>query len=255
MKYLAYLALLAGWLVFCYWLYAKELYPRFHPPKEKSWPLVDPDLKLPLAFHWGSEVPIAGQGYENWSRRLQEADSLQHFIVFKSYFFRDEAGSEDEGKQLAKKRIDQIIQFAGLHSERIMTEIHPGSVVSDARQKPFEAVHFEILDPGSVWNEERDTLEVCFPIKDSLKLPELLINKTDRWIEGNFDKINKHIVVMGTADGTGISESADMAWERADYLKKRMLRKGWSEENIVLNTGQRNMTNPIRNRCVMLFFE
>ena len=255
MKYLAYIALLAGWLIFCYWLYAKELYPRFHPPKEKSWPILDPDLNLPLAFYWGSKEAVAGQGFEEWERKLLEADSLQHFIIFKSHFFRDEAKSVEEGKLLAKKRVDQIIRFANLDSEKVMTEIHAVSVSSDARHKPTESVQYEIVDKGFVRKMQHDTLEICFPIKDSIQLPAALLNEVDRWIDGNFDKINNHVVVTGTADGTGISESADMAWERANLIKERLLRKGWADEKIALNTGQRNLEIPIRNRCVMMFFE
>lgn len=254
-KYLAYIALLAGWLIFCYWLYAKEIYPRFHPPQGTPWPVYDDELKLPVAYSWGSDIPIAGEGFSDWIRSLQTADSTQNIIVFKSYFFRDEAESINAGRMLGKSRVDRIIYFAGIDRKKILTEISPGEVSFDAHSQPFEAVKAEIFKKDEVLSTHLDTLEICFPLKDSILLPAHLWSQIEHWIEGNDDKKDDNIQLVGTADGSGISEATDIAWERAYLLRQRLLKKGWAEENIIITTGQRSHENAIRNRCVIIFFE
>ena len=254
-KYLAYLALLAGWLVFCYWLYAKEIYPLLHPPSGTAWPIFDPTVKLPLAFSWGSEIPIAGEGFDQWLRNIQVADSIGDISVFTSYFFRDERNSLKAGKSLAKKRIDRIIRYAEISGQTHMVEILPANLSSDVRSKPFAAIHHEAIPQGDLFLSSPDTLEICFPLKDSLSLPPRLLQNMERWLQGNTLDQGERMVFVGTADGTGISESADMAWERANWVKGLVQRRGIPDDKMIISTGQRNLSKAVRNRCVIMYYE
>jgi hypothetical protein len=254
-KYLAYIALLAGWLIFCYWLYAKEIYPRLHEPKGLKWPVFDQQLDMPLAFLWGSDIPHAGAGFENWVDTLKKIDSAQHFLIFRSSYFRDEAGSIEKGKELARKRVDRMVEYLGLSKNRIMIEVIPADIKADARSHPIESVTYDVMSIHDIMNLTSDTLEVCFPLRDSLGLPYQVVESLDEWLEKRSDKKSDTIYLIGIADGSGISESADIAWERANSIKKKVLQHGWDENMIRMNTGQRNQSNAVRNRCVVIYFE
>jgi len=254
-KYLAYIALLAGWLIFCYWLYAKEIYPRLHEPKGLKWPVIDDGLNMPLAFIWGSDIPYAGDGFENWVDTLKKIDSAQNFLVFHSYYFRDEAGSIEKGKELARKRVTRMIEYLGLSKERIMVEIIPEDIKADVRSQPFKALTYDVMAIEDVLNGSSDTMEVCFPIRDSLGLPQQVLISLDKWLEKRSAQKNDTIYLIGIADGSGISESADIAWERANAIREKVLLHGWNENMIRMNTGQRNQLNAVRNRCVVIYFE
>lgn len=254
-KYLAYIALLAGWLIFCYWLYAKEIYPRLHEPTGLKWPVLDHDLDMPLAFKWGSDIPHAGEGFENWVDTLKMIDSAQNFLIFHSYYFRDEAGSIEKGKELARKRVARMVEYLGLSKERIMVEIIPEDIKADVRSQPFKAVTYDVMAIHDVLNSSADTIEVCFPLKDSFGLPHQVMKSLDEWLEKRSDNRTDTIYLIGIADGTGISESADIAWERANAIREKVLQHGWNETMIRMNTGQRNQSNTVHNRCVVVYFE
>lgn len=254
-KYLAYIALLAGWLIFCYWLYAQEIYPRLHPPTGLKWPVFEEDLELPLAFTWGSDVPHAGKGFVEWMDTLKQMDTLGNFLVFRSYYFRDEAESIEKGKQLAQRRVEKMIRYLDLSKERIVVEVLPGEITADMRIHPFQALNYEVLEAGEVMSASSDTIEMCYPLKDSFILPDQVLFTLDGWLKNRTDKMNDTIHLIGTADGTGISESADVAWERVLVVRNRLVANGWNDQLISVNTGQRNHDNAIRNRCVVVYFE
>lgn len=254
-RYLAYFALLAGWLVFCYWLYARELYPRFHREEGAAWPVFDEDLKVPLAFNWGSDIPLAGDGFVEWTNELKKKDSLGNIILLRAYYFRDEAESLEKGKQLGSQRAKRMVEYLDLSEERTMIEIIPRELNADVRSNPFEAVSYEGLDSNDVITTIADTFEICFPLKDSIKLTPYLNKRLNEWLAIFPEKKDSTAFLLGTADGTGISESADMAWERAMLIRKILIKNGWQRERISINTTQRNFLEPIRNRCVVLYFE
>ena len=254
-KYLAYIALLAGWLVFCYWLYAKEIYPRFHQAQGTPWPVFDKELMMPLAFTWGSDIPHAGKGFEEWMHHIHIADSTGQILVLKGYYFRDEMNSLEKGKQLARERIDRMIEYLALNRERLVLEILPGEIISDVRSRPFKAFDVEAFPVESIIRSAMDTLEVCFPIRDSFSLPSYVRDSLDDWIERHSARKDDTTYLVGIADATGIAESADVAWERAATIKKRLHQKGWNEDLIRISTGQRNLEQYVKNRCVILYFE
>lgn len=254
-KYLAYIALLAGWLIFCYLLYAKEIYPRLHPPSGSKWPVIEEDLEIPLAFIWGSDIPHAGKGFIEWTDSLKQMDTLRNYLILRSYYFRDEAESIEKGKQLAYRRAEKIIRYLDLSKERIMIEILPEEITADMRTHPFEAIRYEVLVPGDVISVSSDTIEICYPLKDSFNLPGQVLHTLDGWLKRRADKMNDTIHLIGTADGTGISESADVAWERVLVVRNRVLENGWNDQMISVSTGQRNHESAIRNRCVVIYFE
>lgn len=66
---------------------------------------------------------------------------------------------------------------------------------------------------------------------------------------------SRNLQIVGTADGSGIAEPADLAMDRALEIKQMILNKGWKEEQLILSTGQRNHPLTLRNRCVVLYFE
>jgi hypothetical protein len=151
--------------------------------------------------------------------------------------------------------VKRMIKYLGLTKDRVMIEIFPVDVTADVRSHPFESLTFEKVFARDVLKLSKDTMEVCFPLKDSFALPQFLVNSVDEWLTEHSEKKGDTVYVTGTADGTGISESADVAWERAMIFKKRLIRNGWNEDLIKIQTGQRDLSNPIRNRCVMMYFE
>jgi len=254
-KYLAYLALLAGWIGFCYWLYAKELFPRYHGLQETTWPIHMQDLKFPLAFNWGSDIPLAGEGYKEWVDEVEKVDSVEEVLIIKGFYFRDEEGSILLGEALGRRRVDHILKSIEVSRDRIMVQMLPQEINADVRSNPFEAIGVERIALADVLQLSGDTIELCFPIKDSLNLPPLLLNRLDAWLSMQSDHIEGQSFIVGIADGSGIAESADMALERAIVIQKRLMNNGWKEDQINLSTGQRNNPLAIRNRCVIVYFE
>jgi len=252
-KYWAYLALLAGWIVFCYWLYAKEVFPRFHGLQETTGPQHVKDLNLPLAFTWGSDVPLAGKGYSAWLKDLAKVDSIEEIMIVKGYYFRDEQESIQQGEALAKRRADRVLDLDGLSRDHSLVLAMPQEINADVRTNPFEAIGIERIALSDVLRIAGDTIELCFPIKDSLVLPLYLLNRFDAWLGNNSEQPETQVYVVGIADGSGIAEPTDMAMERALVIQQQMIKTGWDEERIHLSTGQRSNPNSIRNRCVIVY--
>lgn len=254
-KYLVYITVLAAWLCFCYWLYAKQIFPNIHASAGTAWPVFDEDLDLPLAFEWGSDIPHAGKGFEDWMKNIKRADSLGNIIIMKGYYYRDEASTIEKGRLLAKKRADRMVKYLELPHDYTLIEIIPGQISSDVRSHPFKAIDFEDIRIADMIISSTDTIEICYPFKDSIRLAQIEIQRVSGWLQKHIGRKGEKIHIVGTADGTGISESSDIAWERALAVKKIILQNGWEEYQINLSTGQRNHPEPIRNRCVIIYFE
>jgi len=255
-KYIAYLVLLTGWICFCYWLYAKELLPRFlGTQKDSPWPIHVEDLKYPLAFNWGSAIPIAGEGYEEWVRDIENIDSTVDVIFIKGYYFRDEQGSMPLDESLAHQRVNNLLTLINVPQERIMVQVLPQEINADVRSIPFEAIGVERIALKNILRTSGDTIELCFPIKDSLLLPPLLLNRLEAYLDKYADRQDSLTSIVGIADGSGIAESADVALDRAIIVQRVLIDKGWKGDRIRLSTGQRSNAQTIRNRCVIIYFE
>jgi hypothetical protein len=100
-----------------------------------------------------------------------------------------------------------------------------------------------------------DTAQLCFPLADSMLLPLYSLEKFDQWRMGAAASDTSRVYLIGTADGSGIAESSDMAIERAEYIKERLISQGRKAETIVLSSGQRNNPHTLLNRCVLVYFE
>ena len=148
-----------------------------------------------------------------------------------------------------------MARYFGLDSTRTVIEILPIEISSDARSAPIEAFSYETFGEEDLMSENFDTMEVCFPVRDSFKLPSVIVDKLNTWMKEQVTKQASIVHVTGTANGTGITESSDVAFERAEVVKDQFLKIGWSEENIQVSTGQRSLPQAIRNQCVLIYFE
>lgn len=254
-KYLAYLALLAGWIGFCYWLYAKELFPRFHGTKDPVGITRIKDLKYPLAFKWASAIPLAGEGYEDWANDFDQVDSSTGGMIITGYYFRDEKESLAQDEALAHQRVKNMLKLMKVPGEMIVVQVLPQEINADVRSYPFEAIGMERIALSNLLQIAGDTIEVCFPIKDSLILPPLVLNRLNAWLDQHADRQDSLTNIVGIADGGGIAESADIALDRAIAVQQVLVEKGWSVEHIHLSTGQRSSLHEIRNRCVIIYFK
>lgn len=254
-RYLAYIALLAGWLFFCYWLYARELYPRFHPVEGTTWPVFDENLKMPFAFTWRSDIPLAGKGFEEWTNGIKNVDSSGNILIIRGFYFRDEAETLEKGKKLGLRRARRLIEYLQLSENKTMTEVLPHELDADARATPFEAIDYEELFFNDLLKSSMDTMDICFPLKDSFELPFILDEQLNTWIKSHVTEKESMTYVIGTADGSGIAEAADVAWERALVVKKKLIANGWEDDKINISTGQRSSTQSVSNRCVVIYFE
>lgn len=254
-KYIAYLALLAGWIVFCYWLYAKELFPRFHGRKETTGIKRIKDLKSPIAFKWASDIPLAGEGYEDWLNDIQHADSATGALIITGYYFLDEQDSIPLDEALAHQRVQNILKLVKVPGDLVMVRVLPKEIDADVRSNPFEAIGLERIAMSNLLRIAGDTIEMCFPIKDSLILPPLVLNRLDAWLDAHADRKDSLTYIVGIADGGGIAESADVALDRAIVVQRILVAKGWKAEQIHLSTGQRSSPYALRNRCVIIHFE
>lgn len=249
------MALLAGWICFCYWLYVEGIAPRLLGSREKSWPAYSTDIPFPLAFNWASDIPLAGLGYGDYKTQFADLDSTDEILIITGFYFRDEAATIEELQDLGKRRINAMLDYHYVSKDRMMTQLSVQEISADVRSNPFEAVRFERIPVADVLSASGDTLEICFPLKDSLVVPQVVTDRVIRW----FDKASNHkesvVHVVGTADGSGIAEPADIALDRAMIIKKIILSVGWKEEQIQLSTGQRNHPLALQNRCVVIYFE
>jgi len=254
-KYLAYLALLAGWIIFCYWLYARELLPRFQGLKGTPGITYVKDLNLPLAFTWGSDVPLAGKGFSEWESDIKKADSLGKVLILTGYYFLDEQPSILLSEALAKNRVKNIVNSMQIDSNRILIRVLAKEINADVKSSPFEAIGIEQMPLNDVLRLAGDTIELCFPLKDSFNLPPFLVNQLNAWLSSHSDRKDDEWFIVGIADGSGIAESADMALDRAEVIQNILIQQGVKNEHIHLSTGQRINPNTIRNRCVIVYIE
>ncbi len=254
-KYLAYIALLAGWICFCYWLYAERISPRIHSHQEKSWPEVVEDLPYPLAYKWMSDVPYAGIDFGSLKESFHDLDSTDEIVIIHGYYFRDEANDIQSLEALGRSRINYALSYLDIDRKRVVTEISVHEITADVRSNPFEAVIFERISMADLLRETGDTIELCFPIADSLILPQVSKDRLNAWTQEAMEHKKAVLHIVGTADGSGIAESSDLAMDRAMMIKELILRTKWKDEQLQLSTGQRNHPLTLRNRCVLVYFE
>jgi hypothetical protein len=48
-------------------------------------------LEIPLGFAWGSDIPLAGKEFDTWMEQFNTMDSASSIVVWKGYYFKDEA--------------------------------------------------------------------------------------------------------------------------------------------------------------------
>lgn len=252
---LAYIALLAVWLCFSYWLYADRIGPRIHQHQETSWPAYSEDLPYPLAYLWASDIPIAGDGFGELKAIIEKIDSTEEILLIRGFYFMDELDSINQLDELAHHRIDHFLQYVDISEKKIVREVSVQPVRADVKSNPFEAIRFERLRYSELINSRQDTFEVCFPLKDSLRLPQICTDSLVSWIKHKINDDSGQLHIIGTADGSGVAESSDVALERAWYVKEQLLNNGWEEVQLVLSSGQRNHPHTLRNRCVIVYFE
>jgi len=252
---LAYIALLAGWLCFSYWLYVDGIVPRLHSVQETSWPEYSETLPYSLAFTWGSDDPLAGNGFGALKAEVERMDSLDEILVVKGYYFRDEMDDEFQLQQLGHRRIDHVLDYMDIDQRRVVRLVDAQAVNGDVRANPFEAVWFERLKMPTLMTIGKDTIELCFPLKDSLHMPSILVDQLINWM-GKPSKHESDVMhITGTADGSGVAESSEIALERALYISDILLNDGWEKDQIQISSGQRNHPLALRNRCVIVYFE
>jgi hypothetical protein len=235
-------------------LYAKGIYPRIHG-QEKSWPAYSVDIPFPLAFTWSSDVPLAGLGFGEVKSKYVDIDSTDAMVIVRGYYFRDEADSIFHLQQLGRKRIESALNYIAIDHRRVVTEVLPQEVNGDVRSKPFEAVRFERIPMKEIVMMSNDTFEICFPLKDSMSLPVECYHRLNSWIVKHAKKNERILHVVGTADATGIVESSEQGFERAISIKHKLMAIGWTDDHILISTGQRNQPLTLRNRCVVIYFE
>ena len=254
-KYLAYIVLLAGWIWFCIRLYTQSIFPPQHPSTEPSNLMMDNNQVIPLAFRWGSDVPISGQGFEGWKAQFAMADSANSIVVIRSYYFRDEASDEQTLRELGQRRMKSVLAIFKPDESRLLVEYLPQEVNADVRAKPFQAIGFDLYSERDILSFKGDTVQICFPIADSLMLPGVLAKQFDEWGQRHRVEAGSNVFLNGTADGTGIAESSDLAMDRAAWIRDRWMKQGWPVDVFRITTSQRIEVQPILNRCVLVYFE
>jgi hypothetical protein len=212
-------------------------------------------LKIPLAFSWGSDIPLAGKGFDAWKAQFSQVDSTGSIVIWTGYYFKDEAEMPTDQVDLGLKRVKKVLSFLNLDRKRILIRSLPQEINADVKSYPFSAVEFEKYSEEDILSYTGDTAQVCFPIADSLLIPEISLEKLDQWISAQSRRNEDEMFLIGTADGTGIAESSDVAVDRAEMIKARWLKAGWNEESIHFTTGQRNNSYALQNRCVIIYFE
>jgi hypothetical protein len=254
-KNLAYLALLAGWICFCYWLYAEGISPRLQRMRGGMTETVTDSLPYPLTFRWGSDIPMPGKGFTALKGGIDSLAERNEIAIVRGYYFRDEAPDLEAARDLGKRRVEKTLALFGINDRRILTEVLLREITADVKANPFEAIALERILVDDVVKWSSDTFELCFPLKDSIVLPAVCLEKLFTWMgvpgESNISRLH----ITGTADGSGIAEPSDMAMERAIYISQAAMDKGWKDEQINLSTGQRNHPLTLWNRCVVIYFE
>lgn len=182
-KYLAYIALLAGWICFCYWLYAERISPRIHSHQEKSWPEVLEDLPYPLAYKWMSDIPYAGIDFGSLKESFHDLDSTDEVVIIHGYYFRDEANDINSLLALGNSRVNYALRYLDIDRRRVVSEVSVHEITADVRSNPFEAVSFERISMADLLHTTGDTIELCFPFADSLVLPQVSQDRLIAWTQ------------------------------------------------------------------------
>jgi len=255
LRNLAYIVLLAGWICFCYWLYAERIAPRLHGTRETSRPEYAEGVPFPLVFRWGSDIPYAGDTFDALRSQLAGLDSTDEIVVIHSYYFRDEAADQQLLVELGKRRIRNALAYLHIPEDRTVTEVSVQEISADVKSNPFEAVHFERISMAEAIHISPDTFELCFPIRDSLILPGIYTQRLEEWLTSGVGKEAVLMHIVGIADGSGVAEPADMAMERAMRVENLVKQIGWKEDPIELTSGQRSHPLTLRNRSVLIYFE
>lgn len=253
-RILAYIALLAGWIGFCYWLYASQIAPRWHGSRETSWPEYSEEIPYPLAFRWGSDIPLAGVGFGPLKHDLEHIDSTDEVIVIHGHYFRDEVQDPGQLIALGMSRVRKALEYLNIPERRRLTAITVQEITADVRSNPFQAVEFERIAVRDCIPMHADTFEVCFPIRDSLILPDIVSDQLKNWLLDHQDSGSQVMHIVGIADGGGIAEPLDAGMERALYIEKMIKTSGDNVDSTELSAGQRNHPLALRNRCVVLYF-
>lgn len=244
--------LLAGWVWFCYELFSARIYPQLHPPQAPVTLIRLDELNMPVAFNWGSAMPLAGKEFDNWTKQFSHLDSTGQVAVIHGGYFRDEAPDQAGLISLGRARIASILHHLEIDSNRILMEIIPQEVNADVRSNPFAAIAVDLIAEKDIVTFSGDTAQLCFPIADSLKLPPYSLDQFRRWVIERSNPTTDRAYLTGTADGTGLAESSDIAMERAEAIQIELLRQGWSKERIHLAAGQRDNPHTLLNRCVLV---
>jgi hypothetical protein len=213
------------------------------------------DIPFPLAFDWASDVPLAGLGYGDYKSQFADLDSIDEVLIITGFYFRDEAKTIMKLQDLGRRRINAMLDYQHINKDRMMTQVSVQEIAADVRSNPFEAVRFERIPVADLLSITDDTLEIRFPLKDSMMIPKVVSDRVEGWINKTSNDKESVVHVVGTADGSGIAEPADVALDRALIIKKIILNAGWKEEQIQLSTGQRNHPLALQNRCVVVYFE
>jgi len=254
-KYLAYIALLAGWIWFCFWLFSHGIWPALHRPLPETFPIRMDSLALPLAFNWGSDIPLGGKGFDAWKEQFKGLDSTKTIVAWTGYYFKDEADTPEAQIKLGIQRVKRVLSVLDLDDKRVLIRSLPQEINADVKSNPFSAVDFEKYSEEDVLSFNGDTAQICFPIADSLLLPSISLEQLDEWKSKQPGKNEDELFLIGTADGTGIAESSDVGVDRAEVIKDRWVKAGVPEERIHLASGQRNNPLTLQNRCVVIYFE
>lgn len=253
-KVVLYLLVLSGWISFCFWLYTNSVYDRLHKPDVPEWAEFSDSLEYPVAFRWQSLQPIIGPRFDAYVDRLLSADSAGHIVLITGQYFRDEVSSDSAGLILAEARIESIYNHLGISERNTLKNTQVKEVDADVRTGLFEAVQTEIIDPQSLWRVYGDTAELCFLLSDKMEQPASVRDKVMNWLQVHVPS-GAQFHITGIADGTGIAESADMAMERALYVRDLLSELPARSDSVIISTGQRNLPRSLFNRCVIMYNE
>ncbi len=163
---------------------------------------------------------MAGLGYAALAEQNGQLDSLDEIVIIRGFYFRDEATDGNQLRDLGQRRIENALKYFDINTKRMLTEVSVQEITADVKANPFEAVRFERIRYADLASMTGDTFELCFPIRDSLTLPQLNIDRLHKWIDKGTKLNARRLHIIGTADGSGIAEPADIAMDRALYIKK-----------------------------------
>jgi hypothetical protein len=236
-------------------MFAMRIHASIHPAEQAASILYTEGLGIPFAFNWGSAMPLAGDRFEGWKQPFSHLDSTGHVAIIRGGYYRDEAPTQGGLNSLGQSRINSFLREVPIDTHRILRAIVPMEVNADVRSKPFAAVTIELVAETELYYLNGDTAQLCFPIADILTVPPYSLDQFLRWVAQHADPATDHAHIIGTADGTGIAESSDVALDRAAIIQEVLLQRGWSPEMIHVTNEQRNTSQAMHNRCVVVYFD